>query len=82
MFRFYTIIDIGEGPFSTHFAERELAGRYISHAARIVYIKTLSTRFIESVNGRASLAQTRETAQIYGSRILIAPPTSAYTQYK
>ena len=29
-----------------------------------------------------SLAQTRETAQIYGSRILIAPPTSAYTQYK
>ena len=24
-----------------------------------------------------SLAQTRETAQIYGSRILIAPPTSA-----
>ena len=28
------------------------------------------------------LAQTRETAQIYGSRILIAPPTSAYTQYK
>ena len=29
-----------------------------------------------------SLAQTRETAQIYGSRILIAPPASAYTQYK
>ena len=29
-----------------------------------------------------SLAQTRETAQIYGSRILIAPPTNAYTQYK
>ena len=29
-----------------------------------------------------SLAQTRETAQIYGSRILIAPPTSTYTQYK
>ena len=29
-----------------------------------------------------SLAQTRETAQIYGSRILIASPTSAYTQYK
>ena len=29
-----------------------------------------------------SLAQTRETAQIYGSRILISPPTSAYTQYK
>ena len=29
-----------------------------------------------------SLAQTRETAQIYGSRILIGPPTSAYTQYK
>ena len=29
-----------------------------------------------------SLAQTRETAQIYGSRKLIAPPTSAYTQYK
>ena len=29
-----------------------------------------------------SLAQTRETVQIYGSRILIAPPTSAYTQYK
>ena len=29
-----------------------------------------------------SLAQTRETAQIYRSRILIAPPTSAYTQYK
>ena len=31
-----------------------------------------------------SLAQTRETAQIYvyGSRILIAAPTSAYTQYK
>ena len=29
-----------------------------------------------------SLAQTRETAQIYGSRILIAPPISAYTQYK
>ena len=29
-----------------------------------------------------SFAQTRETAQIYGSRILIAPPTSAYTQYK
>ena len=29
-----------------------------------------------------SLAQTREMAQIYGSRILIAPPTSAYTQYK
>ena len=29
-----------------------------------------------------SLAQIRETAQIYGSRILIAPPTSAYTQYK
>ena len=29
-----------------------------------------------------SLAQTRETAQIYGSRILIAPPTSAYMQYK
>ena len=28
------------------------------------------------------LAQTRETAWIYGSRILIAPPTSAYTQYK
>ena len=27
-----------------------------------------------------SLAQTRETAQIYGSRILTAPPTSAYTQ--
>ena len=25
-----------------------------------------------------SLAQTRETAQIYGSRILIAPPTSTY----
>ena len=29
-----------------------------------------------------SLAQTCETAQIHGSRILIAPPTSAYTQYK
>ena len=29
-----------------------------------------------------SLAQTRETAQIYGSRKLIAPPTSAYTQCK
>ena len=29
-----------------------------------------------------SLAQTRETAQIDGSRILIAPPTSVYTQYK
>ena len=29
-----------------------------------------------------SLAQTRETAQIYGSRILITPPTNAYTQYK
>ena len=29
-----------------------------------------------------SLAQTRETAQIYGSRILIAPPSSTYTQYK
>ena len=29
-----------------------------------------------------SLAQTSEKAQIYGSRILIAPPTSAYTQYK
>ena len=29
-----------------------------------------------------SLAQTRETAQIYGSRILIAPPTSVHTQYK
>ena len=29
-----------------------------------------------------SLAQTSETAQIYGSRILIAPPTNAYTQYK
>ena len=29
-----------------------------------------------------SLAQTRETAQIYGSRILIAPPTNAFTQYK
>ena len=28
------------------------------------------------------LAQTSETAQIYGSRILIAPPTNAYTQYK
>ena len=28
------------------------------------------------------LAQTRGTAQIHGSRILIAPPTSAYTQYK
>ena len=27
-----------------------------------------------------SLAQTSETAQIYGSRILIAPPTNAYTQ--
>ena len=29
-----------------------------------------------------SLAQTRETAQIYGSRILIAPSNSTYTQYK
>ena len=28
------------------------------------------------------LAQTSETAQIYGSRILITPPTNAYTQYK
>ena len=27
-------------------------------------------------------AQTREMAQIYGSRILITPPTSAYTQHK
>ena len=27
-----------------------------------------------------SLVQTRETAQIYGSRILITPPTNAYTQ--
>ena len=29
-----------------------------------------------------SLAQTRETAQIYGLLILIAPPTNAHTQYK
>ena len=29
-----------------------------------------------------SFAQTCETAQMYRSRILIAPPTSAYTQYK
>ena len=31
---------------------------------------------------RDSLAQTREMAQIYRSRILIVPPTNAYKQYK
>ena len=29
-----------------------------------------------------SLAETRETAQIYVSGVLIVPPTSAYMQYK
>ena len=45
------------------------------------YVLTAQTRGLWKT-ACDSLAQTRETAQIYGSRILIAPPTSAYTQYK
>ena len=45
------------------------------------YVLTAQTRGLWKT-ACDSLAQTRETAHIYGSRILIAPPTSAYTQYK
>ena len=49
----------------------------------LCWFKAYSYVFTAQTTGAVeNSAQTRETAQIYGLRILIAPPTSAYTQYK
>ena len=49
----------------------------------LCWFETYSYVFTAQTTGAVeNSAQTHETAQIYGSRILIAPPTSAYTQYK
>ena len=86
-FKSYGVICLSRAaPASKRFFHHEISF-YASLKPIYRYVFTAQTKGLWKTVGLWKtacdlLALTRETAQIYGSRILIAPPTSAYTQYK